>query len=44
LGWHAVQYSTWLTIPASSLCVDDCRHWLYINNGVTTEVVELWFS
>jgi hypothetical protein len=44
LGWHAVQYSTWLTSPASPLCVDGCMHWLYVNNGVITEAVELWFA
>jgi hypothetical protein len=43
LGKHAVQYSTWLTIPASPFCVDGCMHWLYVNNGVVTEAVELWF-
>jgi hypothetical protein len=43
LGWHAVQYSTWLTIPASPFCVDGCMHWLYVNNDVITEAVELWF-
>lgn len=44
LGWHAVLYSAWLTIPASSFCVDGCMHWLYVNNGFITETVELWFA
>ena len=44
VGWQAVRYSTWLTIPASSFCTDGCMHWLYVNNGVVTEIVELWFA
>jgi hypothetical protein len=43
LGWDAIRYSTWLTIPESPLCAaDQCLYWLYVNSGRTTEITEMW--
>ncbi len=43
-GWQAVPYSAWLTILPSPFCSGGCVYWLYVNDGVVTEVVELWFA
>lgn len=45
IDWVPMAYSDWLVAPPDEeLCADSCpAAWLYMNDGVVTEVVQLFF-